>query len=1082
MRALATGYVSRRLVLLGAIICSMLVGLGEWHEWDQRAADIRQTETAALNVARAVAREADATFRLSDTVLFGIIERLQNEGRSPGALERLSRSMATATDALDSVGALFVYDAEGNWIASSRTPIPPGANNADRAYFHFHKADPSLAPHLSEPIRSRSSGAWIILVSRRLQSPDGSFAGVVAATVDVQRFIQRLSGFDVGSGGVIALLTGGGRILARQPFSEDQIGRDVSATPLFQADLPSRSSGVGRYVSPIDGNARLAGFATASMFPVVAYAAVSEDEALASWRSGAIMRVAVLGLLLAALSGLGLRLLRDVRRREQAEGELARSEERYRLLAENTSDLIVFKPTMMGRHRYVSPAVRTILGWEPEEYGTLPAAEIIHPDELAEVSAVYAALSPEHPQATHMHRLRHKAGHYVWIESVLKLVGHDPQDSAVLVTGRDVTARRAADEALRVSEARYRLLSEATTDMVTHLDLSSRRLYVSPASRELLGYEPHELIGTSPGGLTHPEDAEGLAALLAEMSSGSREQAVHVYRLRHRDGRWVWVEASLRCLEDEGGQAAGFVASVRNIDARKADEAALLAARAEAERASAAKSEFLASMSHEIRTPLNGVIGYADLLLDEPGIDGRPRQCGERIRSAGAALLTVVNDILDFSKIEAGQVEIAPRPFSLAALIDDTVSIVRGLAEAKGLALHVDLDPASPPWLAGDEDRLRQVLLNLLNNAIKFTPAGGVGLRVAAGGGPDPVLLAFSVTDTGIGIPAAERGRLFKRFSQVDGSYRRRYGGTGLGLAISKLLVELMGGRIGVESEEGTGSTFRFELDLDRAEAPPPVASGSGAGPARRGRHLLLAEDVTLNQELARTILEGAGHTVDIVADGAEAVRAVQARRYDLVLMDVQMPVMDGVGAARRIRALADPVAAVPIIALTANVLPQQVAEFREAGMSHHVGKPFRREELLAAIDRWADDRSHQRPAAVEGGSSPATESTPGVLDAAVLEELSASIGAYRIERMLDLLASELNERFRSDLGDRERVARDAHAIVSAAGSLGFLGLSSLCREIETAARSDADLTPLTRRLAEQRAAALRLIRDLSAA
>ncbi|MBE7199473.1 MAG: response regulator, partial [Parafilimonas terrae] len=414
--------------------------------------------------------------------------------------------------------------------------------------------------------------------------------------------------------------------------------------------------------------------------------------------------------------------------------------------------------------------------------------------------------------------------------------------------------------------------------------------------------------------------------------------------------------------------------------------------------------------------------------------------------------------------------------------VDNTVSIVRGLAEAKGLALHVDLDPLSPPWLAGDEDRLRQVLLNLLNNAIKFTPAGGVGLRVAVGIGPDPVRLAFSVADTGIGIPAAERDRLFKRFSQVDGSYRRRYGGTGLGLAISKSLVELMGGRIWFESEEGTGSTFRFELDLDRAETPLPVAAASGAGPARRGRHLLLAEDVALNQELARTILEGAGHTVDIVADGAEAVRAVQAWRYDLVLMDVQMPVLDGVGAARRIRALADPVAAVPIIALTANVLPQQVAEFREAGMTDHVGKPFRREELLAAIDRWAGHRVDRRPAAIEGVLSPAPEPPAGVLDAAVLGELSASVGADRIGGMLALLASELDERFRSDVGDREQVAHDAHAIVSAAGSLGFVGLSSLCREIETAARSDVDLAPLTRRLAEQRAAALRVIRDLSAA
>ncbi|MCJ2084803.1 PAS domain S-box protein [Methylobacterium sp. E-005] len=1082
MKALAAGYVSRRLALLGAIICSMLVGLEVWHEWDQRAADIQQTEKSALNVARAVAREADATFRLADTVLFGITERLQNSGRSPEALDRLSRSMATATRSLENVGALFVYDADGNWIASSLAQIPAGVNNADRAYFRFHKANGSLAPHLSEPIRSRSSGFWIILVSRRLQNPDGTFAGVAAATVNVERFVQRLSGFDVGSGGVIALLTGEGRILARQPLLNDLIGRDLSATPLFRDDLPKRPSGVGRYVSPIDGTTRFAGFATASVFPVVAYAAISEDEALASWRASALGRTAVLVLLLAVLIGLGLRLLRDLRRREQAEVELAHSEERYRLLAENTSDLIVFKPTMTGRRGYVSPAVRPILGWEPEEYAVLPSAEIIHPDEMAGVVAAYRTLSPEHPQATHVHRLRHKAGHYVWIESVFKLGGRTPDDRTVVISGRDITARRAADEALRASEARYRLLSEAASDMVTHMDLSGRRLYVSPASRELLGYEPRELLGTSPQQAIHPEDAASLNALLAEMSAGQREQAVHVNRLRHRDGRWVWVEASLKRLQDDAGQITGFVASVRNIDARKADEVALLAAREGAERASAAKSEFLASMSHEIRTPLNGVIGYVDLLLDEPGIGGRVRQFGERIRSAGAALLTVVNDILDFSKIEAGEVEIAVRPFSPVTLIDNAVSIVRGLAEAKGLALDVDLDPALPVWLAGDEDRLRQVLLNLLNNAIKFTTVGRVALRVTVGAGFDPVRLSVTVADTGIGIPANKLDRLFQRFSQVDGSYRRGYGGTGLGLAISKSLIELMGGAIGVESDDGQGSTFWFEVSLHRAQSPRPMVAEAGANPVRQGRRLLLAEDVPLNQDLVRALLEAAGHTVDVVADGAEAVRAVRAERYDLVLMDVQMPVMDGMSATRRIRGLDNSASALPIIALTANVLPQQVAEFRDAGMTDHVGKPFRRDELLAVIDRWAGSPVKRLAAADMAGPTHGPRIDPTVLDTVVLTEMKESFGAIRFSDMLGLLASELAERLRPHETDRQQIAYDAHTLVSAAGALGFVGLSRLCHEVEIAARAGADLTSLIECLVEQRASTLQVIQELRAA
>ena len=978
----------------------MLVGLEAWHEWDQRAVEIQQTETAALNVARATAREADATFRLAETVLFGIAERLQNGGRSPEALRRLSQSMSTATRSLESVDGLFVYDAEGHWIASSLDQIPPGVNNADRAYFQFHKDSASLAPHLSEPIRSRSSGSWIILVSRRLQNPDGSFAGVVAATVDVERFVEHLSEFDVGSGGVIALLTREGRILARQPFLVDQIDRDVSASPLFREDLPQHSSGVGRYLSPIDGKPRFAGFATASVFPVVAYAAISEDEALASWQASALGRVSIFVLLLAVLVGLGLKLLRDVRWHEQTEIELAQSEERYRAATEIQ----------------------------------LQEAQARATSTTATSAAILAQLA-----------------------------------EGVIVTdavGRITLVNKAAAEIHGV--ARLDVEPDAYSD--------TYRLYTEDG-------RPHP-----------PLDLPLARAVDGQVVRGAR------WRVRRPDGTEVLAIGNAQPLLDQEGAQIGAVLTVRDDTARDAAEMALRdlnaslaqrvaertheaeTARELAEGANQAKSEFLASMSHEIRTPLNGVIGYADLLLDEPGLGGRARQCGERIRSAGAALLTVVNDILDFSKIEAGQFEITVRPFSPIALIDNAVSIVREFATTKGIGLDVKLDPALPAWLAGDEDRLRQVLLNLLNNAIKFTAVGRVALHVTVDAGTDPVRFCVTVTDTGIGIPADKRDRLFQRFSQVDGSYRRGYGGTGLGLAISKSLIEMMDGAIDVESVEGQGSTFWFEVELQRAQAPQTVLFNAGINPPRTGRHLLLAEDVPLNQDLARALLEAAGHTVDVVADGAEAVRAVQARHYDLVLMDVQMPVLDGMSATRRIRNLESPASAVPIIALTANVLPQQVAEFRAAGMTDHVGKPFRRDELLAAIDRWArlPDGLSQATIGALSALSPAVDAA--ALDSAMLTEMKESFGADRFGTMLSLLARELTERFRPGDTARDQIAYDAHALVSAAGSLGFVGLSSLCREVETAARTGVDLTLLIERLEEQRATTLRVIEGLRAA
>jgi CheY-like chemotaxis protein len=357
-------------------------------------------------------------------------------------------------------------------------------------------------------------------------------------------------------------------------------------------------------------------------------------------------------------------------------------------------------------------------------------------------------------------------------------------------------------------------------------------------------------------------------------------------------------------------------------------------------------------MSHEIRTPLNGILGFTNLLLERTDLPPDVTRKLDLIRISGAALLTVVNDVLDFSKIEAGAVDLDVQPFSPGALVDNCTSILHKQAAAKDLLLSAEVEPSVPPAVLGDEARLRQILLNLLNNAIKFTPSGSVRVRVTTEGGER---LRFSVRDTGIGIPADKQGRLFRRFSQIDGSHGRQFGGTGLGLAISKSLVELMGGEIGVVSQAGDGSTFWFSVPL-RASAAPHLRAG-GVGHAGTGAEsvarILLAEDVEINQEIARAVLEAAGHQVDVVCDGFQAVGAVRTGAYDLVLMDVQMPGMDGVTATRQIRALEEPHRSIPIVALTANVYAEQVAAFQQAGFDDHVGKPFQRGELQAVVERW---------------------------------------------------------------------------------------------------------------------------------
>lgn len=514
--------------------------------------------------------------------------------------------------------------------------------------------------------------------------------------------------------------------------------------------------------------------------------------------------------------------------------------------------------------------------------------------------------------------------------------------------------------------------------------------------------------------------------------------------------------------------------------AKEVAESALSNAR----HANNAKTDFLATMSHEIRTPLNGIIGYTERLLDEH-LTPHQRRYAELIQIAGSALLTVANDVLDFSSLEADQIALQQEPFSLISLIDNTVSIVSSGAERKGIPIRTEWDADIPNMLLGDETRLRQILLNLLNNAVKFTRDGHITVYAQyKGSSEEGKVIRIAVIDTGIGIAPEKRDRLFKRFSQVDRSIRREFGGTGLGLAISKRLIGLMGGEIGVESEEGKGSTFWIELALPCAEHTLSLKSEATDPPKTAPARILLAEDIEVNQELARMVLEAAGHEVDTVWNGSEAVDALQRKTYDLVLMDVQMPGMDGVTATREIRRLSPPLSQIPIVAMTANVLPQQVRRFKEAGMNDHIGKPMKRDDLLAKLAKWLPASGEPDAAQNTAAPSPATIEDPSSFNEKSFADFKSMMGAQRSSHWLSRLDEQLQSAFAEEATvlSRQQLAKKAHALISQTALLGFSALAERCMELEQACNDGLDLTaPLeqVRRSATQASATItRLLAD----